>query len=418
MINLALNKPATQSSVSEWSHSRVAEQDARGANDGKISRDMGFHTDIEQDPWWQVDLEGEFLIRKVVIFNRQIQAHRLKYFSLLGSLDGHQWKRMFRKTDGTVFGGTDDRPYVAEIDGDQPARFVRVRLDRYEYLHFNECQIFGDPFDAEARQRIIEEKARREYPKTRLGIIVPYRNRAEHLSRFLPHMISYFQREKSARDLDVKILVSEQADTLPFNRGSVLNAGFLMLEPMVDYVCFHDVDYLPQWADYSYTEMPTRIIWWGAHIRPIRVQNPTLWVTAAKGGLGTVSLMSKKQFRTVNGFSNRYFGWGFEDGDLGERCRLHSLRVMRKEGTFIPLDHDNEGYAEDGTKSSAWIANEERWLENAKKYSIDGTGADGLSNFPGSVSPIQRENWLGLDNSEAAEILRIFVRFDARAGVA
>lgn len=162
MINLALNKPALQSSISAWSNSRVVEEDARGANNGHISGQVGFHTDWEQEPWWQVDLEGEYLIRKVVIFNRQQEAHRLKHFSLLRSLDGRQWKRFFRKIDSTVFGEADVHPYIAEITGDRPARFVRVRLDGHGYLHFNECQVFGDALDPITRLRILDEEARAE----------------------------------------------------------------------------------------------------------------------------------------------------------------------------------------------------------------------------------------------------------------
>jgi FkbM family methyltransferase len=165
MINLALNKPASQSSTSQWSKSRIAEEDARGANNGHISGEMGFHTDTEQDPWWQVDLEGEYLIRKVVIFNRHQQAHRLKHFSLLRSLNGREWKRFFRKIDSTVLGETDDRPYVGEIIGDHLARFVRVRLDGYECLHFNELQVFGEPIDPIVRKKIVEEEAHAEHAR-------------------------------------------------------------------------------------------------------------------------------------------------------------------------------------------------------------------------------------------------------------
>ena len=163
MINLALNKPASQSSTSQWSSSRAAQEDAQGANNGRISQDFGFHTSREHEPWWQVDLQGEFLVRKVIIFNRQgPTARRLTRFSLLRSLDGRHWKVFFRKIDSTVFGETDDEPYVAKVIGDQPARFVRVRLDGNHYLHFNECQIFGDPLDPAAHERIADEEARAE----------------------------------------------------------------------------------------------------------------------------------------------------------------------------------------------------------------------------------------------------------------
>src|SRR5580700_6242670 len=102
MLNLALNKPASQSSTSIWSSSSKPEEDARGANNGQISRLYGFHTAYENNPWWQVDLENEFIIRKIVLYNRQACAERLKYFSVLTSFDGKKWEVIFRKRDKSV----------------------------------------------------------------------------------------------------------------------------------------------------------------------------------------------------------------------------------------------------------------------------------------------------------------------------
>lgn len=168
MINIALNKPALQSSTSLWSSSHDPEQDAQGANNGQISRLYGFHTAYESNPWWQVDLEDEFIIRKVILYNRQDCAERLKYFSILASLNGEKWGVIFRKRDKSVFGLADDTPYVAEICGDHLARYLRVRLDGIESLHFNECQVFGEPIGADVRHRLIEDAARAEQKRLEL----------------------------------------------------------------------------------------------------------------------------------------------------------------------------------------------------------------------------------------------------------
>ncbi len=172
--NLALNRLALQSSTSPWSSSPVPEEDAKGANDGHASGEMGFHTAAEPGPWWQVDLGDDFLVRKVVLYNRQHCAHRLRHFSLLKSLDGIEWKVFFRKIDGAVFGAADALPYVAHIPSDQLARFVRVRLDGYDCLHFSECQVFGERPDAATRERVmkeeaLDERARRAIPEGRNG---------------------------------------------------------------------------------------------------------------------------------------------------------------------------------------------------------------------------------------------------------
>jgi FkbM family methyltransferase len=160
-LNLALRKPACQSSVSRYSLGATPGEDARGGNNGHTSGRYGFHTATERDPWWQVDLEDVFLLRRVVIFNRREQAERLKRFTLLGSRDGRDWEELFRKTDDRVFGSSGE-PFTAEIDGERLARFVRVRLDGEAPLHFNECQVFGEHPDPVIHARMREEEAQAE----------------------------------------------------------------------------------------------------------------------------------------------------------------------------------------------------------------------------------------------------------------
>lgn len=168
LTNLALDRPARQSSICRWSRHQDVEQDARGANNGIISGEQGFHTDEEVSPWWQVDLEGEYVIEKVVIYNRVDDAWRLTHFTLLRSLDGEHWVPMHRKTDETVF-GTDGTPYEASIPGEQLARYVRVRLDGTSCLHFNECQVYGRIPDA---GRLDELRALAGVAQTPMGHMV------------------------------------------------------------------------------------------------------------------------------------------------------------------------------------------------------------------------------------------------------
>jgi hypothetical protein len=85
---------------------------------------------------------------------------------------------------------------------------------------------------------------------------VPYRDRERHLDRFLPHLAQYFARDKLDADIPYLILIVDQSDGLPFNRGALLNAGFLLCQESCDYVCFHDVGFLPIWADYSNPRNP------------------------------------------------------------------------------------------------------------------------------------------------------------------
>jgi FkbM family methyltransferase len=148
--NLALRRPATQSSVSVWSNPPTVESDASGANNGTIDGLASFHTDTEAYPWWQVDLQATCMLRAVRLFNRQICASRLRHFSILGSLDGANWMLLYRKADAVVFGADDLTPYIAELPPKSVARYVRVQLDGNDCLHFCECEVLGTVADPES----------------------------------------------------------------------------------------------------------------------------------------------------------------------------------------------------------------------------------------------------------------------------
>ena len=57
----------------------------------------------------------------------------------------------------------------------------------------------------------------------KLGVIVPYRKRFGQLQRFLQYVPKYLQKQ----ELNYEIIVAEQMDEEDFNRGALLNAGFL-----------------------------------------------------------------------------------------------------------------------------------------------------------------------------------------------
>jgi FkbM family methyltransferase len=155
--NLALGRPAAQSSVSIWSNFQTIEADASGANNGKIDGIAGFHTDIEASPWWQVDLQSTCILRAVRLFNRQQCAWRLRHFNILSSIDGVIWMTLHRKSDDAIFGATDLNPYIAVLPSNSVGRFLRVQLDGKDCLHFCECEVLGVEVDA-ATSKSLEAK--------------------------------------------------------------------------------------------------------------------------------------------------------------------------------------------------------------------------------------------------------------------
>ena len=55
--------------------------------------------------------------------------------------------------------------------------------------------------------------------KKKLARIVPYRDRSTHLNTFISYMESYL------KDYTYEVIVIEQVDNQPFNRGKLLNIG-------------------------------------------------------------------------------------------------------------------------------------------------------------------------------------------------
>jgi len=227
---------------------------------------------------------------------------------------------------------------------------------------------------------------------SRLGIIIPYRDREAHLAKMLPHTVSYFRRNTSIEPLFV---IAEQSDDKPFNRGSLINHGYNICSGMVDYVCFHDVDYMPMWADYSEPSLPSRIIWWGLHERPIG-HGSDGYVKAQKEGLAAIAVMRKWHFEAANGFSNGYWGWGYEDTDIAKRLESVGIPLGYRDGTFIPIDHDSNGFDKEGKPSQASQENAQRF--ESRKYP---DLLDGLSSLDADVESVEQMMCKGLADESA-----------------
>jgi len=92
----------------------------------------------------------------------------------------------------------------------------------------------------------------------KLGVIVPYRDRAQHLVKFIPYITDYLNNQ----NINFEIFIIEQKNyDLSFNKGMLFNIGVSLLDKSFDYVVLHDVDLLPiTFTDYSYPEMPTHLI--------------------------------------------------------------------------------------------------------------------------------------------------------------
>ena len=149
----------------------------------------------------------------------------------------------------------------------------------------------------------------------KLGIIVPFRNRHEHLYEFKKAIITYLESKK----ISFELIIVEQDNAKLFNRGMLLNIGFVYAKKLkCDYIVFHDVDMLPVNVDYSYSDKPL-------HLATKFVLNDRELFDTYFGG---VTLFPIKVFEEIDGYSNKYWGWGYEDTDLLLRCEEKFINIV------------------------------------------------------------------------------------------
>lgn len=155
----------------------------------------------------------------------------------------------------------------------------------------------------------------------KLGIIVPYRNRYQHLITFK----SYIKEYLSNKGIEYELIIVEQDDAKAFNRGKLLNIGFLYAKKLrCDYVVFHDIDMIPLNVDYSYSDIPL-------HLATDLIDESQNKKEIFPEYFGGVTLFPVEAFERINGYSNIYWGWGYEDTDLLYRCKLAKLPLNVQE---------------------------------------------------------------------------------------
>lgn len=154
----------------------------------------------------------------------------------------------------------------------------------------------------------------------KLGVIVPYRNRYEHLIIFKELITKYL----NDKNIDFEIIIVQQDDAKLFNRGMLLNIGFKYAKKMkCDYVVFHDIDMIPIDVDYSYTDIPLHL---STNFELSEGEKQRVVFDTYFGG---VTMFPINIFEKIDGYSNKYWGWGYEDDDLLLRCKYHSAGLNK-----------------------------------------------------------------------------------------
>jgi len=159
------------------------------------------------------------------------------------------------------------------------------------------------------------------------SFIIPYRDREEHLNRFLPKLKSYLW---NAGIDNYEVLVIEQSEGKPFNRGKVLNIGATLATG--DYFIMHDVDMIPMTADYKYS----KCCHIATQVRQFKYKMPY------PDYFGGVTIFDKQLLIDINGYSNEFWGWGAEDDECLLRVKQYGIKPERRPCRFSSFDHDRD----------------------------------------------------------------------------
>jgi len=153
----------------------------------------------------------------------------------------------------------------------------------------------------------------------KVAIIVPFRDldpkqhRTSQLKSFAPHMCEFLKGLDCVEDF--RIYVIEQSDDgRKFNRGKLLNFGFLIgKQEGFDTFVFQDVDLLPK--------DPLKV-WYNNRPdlgHPVHIARCWSRYNQSDKYLGGIVSFTAEDFEKIDGFPNLYWGWGGEDDELSKR---------------------------------------------------------------------------------------------------
>ena len=136
--NLALGKPAWQSSYNYWDKGEPSKA-VDGNRNSAWTGNSCFHTKSENHPWWMVDLGSEKHVGRVVLVNIGEAGSRLQNLVVTVSLDKDE-----EGIECGRFGGPGHNGQVIEIKCANRilGRFVKLTMYAYSYFHLCEVEIY------------------------------------------------------------------------------------------------------------------------------------------------------------------------------------------------------------------------------------------------------------------------------------
>jgi hypothetical protein len=163
---------------------------------------------------------------------------------------------------------------------------------------------------------------------SKIAIIVPYRNnkyqsRDKQLAEFIDYYHNYLD------NLDIYI-IEQSDDNKKFNRGALLNIGYTIAsKKSYDMYIFHDVDLISSYElkkVYSYKSDV-----------PIHIANIWKEKYDFSDFLGGIISFSGETYEKINGYPNKFYGWGGEDDAMYNRLVTNNIPIYVLDNNSIEI---------------------------------------------------------------------------------
>jgi predicted glycosyltransferase involved in capsule biosynthesis len=183
------------------------------------------------------------------------------------------------------------------------------------------------------------------------GFITTYRDRERHKAEF----IKYYGKAYP----ETPIIIVEQADTKPFNRGALMNVGVHYAKELT-YFDLCDIDMIEEkHFNYPLPQLPVLL---ASQASQFNYQMP--YPEYFSGHV----LMTRKHYELINGYPNTFWGWGGEDDELRRR-------VMDKIGEYAIVEKRYKSL------SHTRKIDEKLRRQNVERLKADIDYTDGLSSI-------------------------------------
>ena len=205
-------------------------------------------------------------------------------------------------------------------------------------------------------------------------IVIPYRakNEQEFRRNQLIDAIDNYREYFLKHNIPIKIVVCEQNNLVLFNRGLLLNAGFIESERTFDFSkkYFHmNVDYRMN----MHHDFPNEI-------NEIKEGFVELFRVEVEQVIASACIFDSDSYKKCNGFPNDISGWGGDDWALLHRARQANVPIIsnyRNKGVVYEeiVKFYNDGSFNENNINLA-INRDDTYTNgvNTSEYRIDGVG--------------------------------------------